>query len=285
MSKAAAAEKTPELPMGASPPPTSASRRKASKEVAVASPAAVAPLPPQPSLLAIVKEAATNPAVDVGKMRELLAMAREEEMRQAERDAFSALMAMQAERPRIAKDRMGDSDKYRYATLERVAAELDPLISKHGFAISYGQPEPRIDGHYCISATLMHGHSGWKKEYFIDMPVGAHKSPTGKELMSPSQGVGVVISYARRYLKLMIFDVTIAGEDIDGALPKDVTPINAKQLDALQKAIAFKEVNVPAFLQKFGAASLETFPRGHYDKAMSLIAQKDAPAKDTPENE
>lgn len=250
---------------------------KKKQEVATVRAAAPPPAPRQaPTLLEVVRDAAANPAVDVEKMRPLLQMAREEEDRQAERDAFAALIQMQSARPRVTKDRA--SDKHKYATLEKVSTELDPLISQYGFAISYGMADSPLEGHYRITALLMHGRSGWKKEYFIDFPAGGNKSAQGKELMTSQQGIGVIISYGRRYLKLMIFDVTIAGEDIDAALPADTSPISEKQLEKLKQAIEFKNVNVEKLLEKFAAPSLEEFPRAKFDKAMSLIAQKEAPA-------
>lgn len=255
--------------------PPAKSKRK--QEVAKVAPThAVAADAPR-SMLDSILAASLDPRVDVAKMTVLSKLLDEERQRQAEREAFSALISLQAARPRIAKDRK--SDRHAYATLEKVSAELDPLMSQYGFGLTTTMVDSPLEGHYRVKGVLMHGHSGWSREYFLDFPMGAHKSPGGqKDLMSPSQGVGVILSYGRRYLKLLIFDVTIAGEDIDGALPADLTPISAKQLEKLQIAIDFKSVNVPKLLEKFGAPSLEDFPRAKFDKAMSLIAQKDAPA-------
>jgi hypothetical protein len=268
MTKAATADKSPELPMEADVAPT---RKRKSQEVAVAAAPAAAPAPAD-TMLASILAASLDPRVDTAKMGELTKLLNEERARQAEREAFSALIALQSARPRIAKDKA--SDKHKYATLEKVSSELDPLMAKHGFGLTTTMADSPLDGHYRVKGVLIHGHSGWSREYFLDFPAGAHKSPQGKELMAPSQGVGVILSYGRRYLKLMIFDVTIAGEDTDGERARDVTPITKKQLDELNKAIEFKGVDVPKLCTHFGVEAVDQLSGQQFAQAMNLIRQK-----------
>lgn len=269
MRKAAVAEKAIE---GEIAPPAKAKKSTSKQEVATVTHAAP-PATPQQSMLSILIEVSRDPRVDVAKMIQLNKLLDEER----EREAFGSMIAMQSARPRITKDRK--SDKHKYATLEKVSSELDPLMTQFGFGLTYGEGVSHLPDHYRITAKLMHARSGWSRDYFIDLPTNAHKSPDGKNLMTPAQGKGVVVSYGRRYLKLLIFDVTIAGEDIDAELPADMTPINQTQLEKLEKAIEFKNVDEAKFLARFGISSVDALPRAKFDKAMSLIAQKDTPAE------
>lgn len=227
--------------------------------------------PQQPkSMLELIADAARDPKVDVGKMRELLKMKQEEEDRRAEVLFNNALADAKEKIPVVVKDGKGDRS-ITYAKLETVSRAIDPIIKENGFVISYGMADsPKID-HYRITAELRH-RAGYKKEYFADIPPST-TGPQGKPIMTVTQGAGSAISFGRRYLKLMIFDITIVGEDDNGAGgPREA--INESQLAELKARMAEANIDEEAFCTAFQIKSVEALPRDKLETALGRIAQK-----------
>lgn len=239
-------------------------------EVAVHKPGAQAPAKAQPqalTLLGVMREVARDPRADVAKFREIMALMREEEARQAEREATQALSVLQAKLPRIARDR--ESDKHKYASLERISTAIDPMVAEAGFTISYGMADSPITDHYRVTARLAH-IGGWARDYFIDLPSDA-KGARGGDNKTGVQGIGSTIAYARRYLKLMIFDITIAGEDIDGK--KAVKTITPAQIETLIELCATKRVSAQTFKDTFGF-DIKYTPAAQFESIKHRIEQK-----------
>lgn len=181
---------------------------------------AVLPPPPPQNMLSIIAQAAANPAVDVAKMKELLAMQREIEQADQERAFNAAMHAAQSEMPRITKDKK--ADRFNYATLENVSIKIDPIARQNGFVLSYGTAIPTVPGNIAMYVDVMHT-SGCVRRYTApEIKPDTTGLKDGKN-KTDTQGAGASISYMRRYLKLMVFDVVIAGEDIDGARARKKT--------------------------------------------------------------
>ena len=174
---------------------------------------AVAIATPPRTTLELLLAAAKDPSVDVKKMQALIAMGNAEKARQAELQFNEALQSVQLSLPSVVKRKKGENNKY--AALEDISSSIDPIAHKAGFTLSYGMADSPLPLHYRITAVLSHttGHS---RNYFIDLPADT-TGPKGGATKTGVQGIGSTVSYGRRYLKIMIFDVAIIGEDNDGA--------------------------------------------------------------------
>jgi hypothetical protein len=279
--KTATAERQSDLLGATAPKPEPA---KAEKPAKTKTALAVVPPPEPKNLLAIIYQAVADPRCDTAKMRELLTMQREVEERNEAREFNVALLAAQNEIPKIVKDRQVES-KYRYATLEKVSKEVDHIARKHGFSMTFGTDDSPLKDHYRIVCDLAHV-GGHVRRYKIDLKcddVGA-KGTSNKTAV---QGVGSTTSYGRRYLKVMMFDLIIVGEDTDGNRNKaDVIEdaqdgealISNKQMDDLVKAIADCGVGVPRFCKTYKIEKVADLPAEFYDRAMKSCAQFKAPA-------
>lgn len=190
--------------------------------------------PERPSLIAVIARASTDKRVDVAKMKELLTMQQEIEARDAEREFNRALHAAQGEIPKIVKDRENESTHSRYATLEKVSTQVDHIARKHGFTMSFGTDDSPLAGHYRIVCDLAHS-GGHTRRYQCDLQgdvLGPKGNPTQK---TPIQGTGSTMSYGRRYLKVMMFDLVIVGEDKDGNRQVDATPLSMEQAQKIRE--------------------------------------------------
>ena len=244
-------------------PAKRAAKKKPSTSVAVHK-------PQQPkSFLEVIKDAALDPKVDVSKMQALLDMQLQIERRQSELAFNNALADAKDQIPVVVKDKKGDRG-ITYASLEKVSRSLDPVLKDHGFTITYGMADNPDPEKFRITATLRHrgGHSA---EFFADIPFSI-TGPKGAPIMSKTQGAGAAISFGRRYLKLMMFDITIANEDVDGAA---VQTVGSDELLKLNQLIKNTQTNVEDFCAHYGIEAVPDLPLSKYKAAVNLLEQKE----------
>lgn len=196
------------------------------------------------SIIQIAKECAMNPLVDAGKMREVIAMARDEQNRIDDRIFQLAKMEVQNAIPPIKRDSYNEHTKSKWAKLEKISAIADPIIRRNGFSLSYGSAECPLKDHYRITCDVTHTPTGYTKPYWIDVgmdSVGAKGGGT-KTL---AQGSGSSVTYAKRFLKIMIFDINVVGEDFDGGR-FTVEPKHVERTDAAGSGNPKEEVRPSA---------------------------------------
>lgn len=164
------------------------------------------------ALMSVIAKASADPAVDVDKMERLFAM--HERMMAAERlEAYNQAMARaQADMPAVFRDASNSSTNSRYARLESLHAAIVPVATRHGFSLSFGTADCPIAGHYRITCKVSNG--GHSEHHQLDLP-SDHLGPKGLANKTLVHGIGSSMSYGRRYLTLMIFNVSLTNEDDD----------------------------------------------------------------------
>lgn len=173
--------------------------------------------PEAKSLLQVIARAASDPAVDIEKMQQLLAMQERIHARNAEIEFAAAMVCCQAEIPQVLRDATNDFNKSRYARLESINKQIVPIYTKHGFSLSFGTADPVAPGNIKLICRVSHvaGHSRDHQCELSPDAVGAG----GKANKTAVQAFGSTVSYGRRYLTLLIFNVTLTNEDTDGRTP------------------------------------------------------------------
>ena len=115
---------------------------------------------------------------------------------------LKSLAEMRKELPLIGKTTA--AYKYKYATLEDVQAEWEPVFDKHGFLLRQSV-EAGMNGEYDVVTTkLTHLKTGLSEEASITLPVS-----------SDYQQIGSGLPYYKRYL-LVTLGKQVCGEDFDG---------------------------------------------------------------------
>lgn len=302
--KTATAEKQPDLLGEAAPPQIKKADAPApAKSQAIAKAdkpkrTAVAAKPKndnqERSMLEVIVAIAKDPTVPLDRMQQVMAMQRELEKDKAEREFIQAMFAAQGDMPRVTKDKQNDHTKQWYATLEKVSREIDPVARKNGFVISYGTADSPLANHYRTVADVSHigGHT---KRYFLDLESDV-LGPSGKPNKNKVQGVSSSISFARRVLKLLIFDVVPVGDDQDGNLRKlraqvagdpvtetadDGAPkITDVQCDKLIEMIEDAGGTRKKFCEVYGIVKIADLPADMFDAAVqSCLDLKASKAK------
>jgi len=225
-------------------------------------------------VLNVIAKAAADPNTDVDKLERLLAMQERILEREAEQ-AFSAAMRTAQEEIRpVVTNRKNPETHSRYADLERVSDMVDPIIHRHGFSLSYGTTDCPLPDHYRVTCAVSHT-AGFTRHYQADVPVD-NKGPKGAQNKTNTHGFGSALSYGRRYLKLLIFDIKTTDDDGRGA--GNGGPVNAEQakvLNGLCDAVGADKIKLCRHLK---VDSLKELPALRYNDTIHLLTQKNPKA-------
>ena len=162
------------------------------------------------SVLAVIARAATDSAVDVGKMERLLDMQERVLNKQAEILFYDAMSDLQAEMPTIEKKgsiKVREEIRSRYARFEDILTATKDLLKKHGFSVSF--KSDFVDGQLEITGTLSH-KSGHHESTTMRLPFDTSGSKNNV------QAIGSSVSYGKRYVYCMLLNVNITEDDDDG---------------------------------------------------------------------
>jgi hypothetical protein len=115
----------------------------------------------------------------------------------------------------IVRDATNRHTDSRYARLETIDRGMRPIYTRHGFAVRFGsEPSPQ-PGWLRITATVSHA-DGYSETCYLDAPPDMAGS-RGTANKTPVQAIGSVVTYLRRYLLTMVFNIVLTDEDGDGA--------------------------------------------------------------------
>ncbi len=212
--------------------------------------------------------------VDPGKLEKLMALQERFEKSQAVKAYNAAMKICQESMPTVFKDAENTHTRRRYATLEGVQAVVKPVYTQHGFSLSFGTDTSPVEGHLRIVCDVLHV-AGHQTRHVLDIPRDGAGARGGAGVMNAVQGVGSSVSYGRRYLTLMIFNVTLAGDDND-AQGANCSPTEVKEIRKLITEV--EGLGIPfdhaAFLKFLGVSELERLPKTSLMKALHAINEK-----------
>jgi hypothetical protein len=161
-----------------------------------------------------IERAAMDPGFDIAKFEALLRMQREIMEQQARQQFNAAMSDAQAEMVPVVRDATNTHTGTRYATLDAVDRDMRPVYTRHGFSVRYGSaPAPR-DGWIRVTCVVAHRAGFWESHHLdAQLDITGTKGTTNKP---PIQAVGSSVTYLRRYLLCMIFNIVLTSDDDDG---------------------------------------------------------------------
>lgn len=221
------------------------------------------------SIMAVIERAATNPDVDVTKMQQLLDMQERIMDRNAAQAYSASMVAAQNEMPAVGKDARNDHTKSNYTTSENLIAKIKPVYAKHKLAMSFSEGESNREGYIRILCDVTHA-DGHTKQYHHDLPLD-DKGIQGSANKTAVHATGSTVSYGRRYLTMMIFNIS-TGDDNDGNNGIEyVTPDQIASLEALIKEL---KANESAFCKFLMVKHLGAIPATQYANAVAALEKK-----------
>jgi hypothetical protein len=183
-------------------------------------PALVPPAGNAGSLLQAIERVASNPAMDIDKIERLFAMHQQLRAKEAEAAFNDAMARAQAQIAPVARNAYNEHTRSGYAKLDAIHRMILPIYPKEGLSISFDSGECPTQGWMRTLAFVSHS-AGHTRQYHIDLPPDESGSQ-GKVNKTKVQAAGSTNEYARRYLTLMIFNVsTFDDKDGNGAKRKE----------------------------------------------------------------
>lgn len=227
-------------------------------------------LPQADGFLAVV-ERLTEKGITPEALNQFLEMKAKADARMAETAFNAALARLQAKMPTIVKDKANKHTQSRYPDLATVIRESRPVMAEEGFHLSYGTEQSPLPAYMRITAQLSHelGHS---RHYHCDLPIDGTGSQGNKSNMNAVQAHGSTMSYGRRYLVVLIFNIAIADEDDDAqGLLQTVAP---EQVGQINGELERTGVKLPAFLKWLSIESLDRLAQRDFPKAIDYLRRK-----------
>ena len=229
------------------------------------------------TVLQMIERIARDPGSDVGKLKELMAMYNDIADRNAERDFDLAMNEAQHGMAQLRADAENPQTKSRYASYSALDKALRPIYTLHGFSISYNTEPTTIPEMVCVTCRVSKG--GHSRDYRIDMPADG-KGAKGGDVMTRTHATGAAVTYGRRYLLSMIFNLAVERDD-DGNGASN-TAITEEQLDTLRTLITDLNadlkplgihVDIAKICKQVKVKTLEDIPAKKFDMICTSLKQ------------
>tara|TARA_R110002111_G_scaffold170741_2_gene236433 strand:+ start:309 stop:1070 length:762 start_codon:yes stop_codon:yes gene_type:complete len=182
-------------------------------------------------LMGALIQAAMNPDIDADKMERMLGMYERMEAKNANTAFNQAFVLAKAKLKPLIRNQFNEQTKSNYIDLMAVADAIDPILTECGFAPTFSTMESPLDGHYRVVCDLLH-QEGHEKRYQADIPID-DAGLKGTKNKTGTHAFGSTMTYGRRYLKLMIFDIATKDDDGNGAGKQPIETLSVDQMEIL----------------------------------------------------
>jgi hypothetical protein len=220
------------------------------------------------ALLGIIAAAARDPQVDIAKMQALLDMRERLMSQQAEVAYIEAMNRLQSAVPAIHRTRrivVKGQLRSMYASLEDIDKILRPLMIQEGFSISYGTEDVPPATKLILTVKHCRGH---KEVFSLVLPVDKN------EYRSSVQNVAATVSFGRRILLCLGFNIVTLNSDTDGNPPSEfVTQEQALAIFALLRDCKINPRD-EKFLAWAGADEVEHIHGSEYRRIVDFLLKR-----------
>jgi hypothetical protein len=234
----------------------------------------------QAAMLSMIERVALNPDLPIERLNQLLDMkeriddrAREERARDAEAAYYEAMAACQVELKEhpVIKNKDNTQTHSKYADLAAISKAVDAVIHRHGFMVSFQPGGKNEAGDEIVRYTI--AGKGHVERGEAVLPTD-DKGPKGEVNKTKLHGFGSTMSYGRRYLKLMLFDIATGDDDDGNKGGATGSTISADQFRNLRDLIGRAGADEAKFLATLKVSMLEELPASRYDAATTMLWQK-----------
>lgn len=233
-------------------------------------PAAPAPVAESSAIISMIERVARDPNSNIEKVREMLALRRQEQDYDAKRAYSAALSAMQPELP-VIKERgevRHDKNKpaqFTYARWEDINDAIRPHLARHGFALSFRTGR---DGDKIVVTGVLSHREGHSEETTMHLPID---TGPGRNAV---QSVGSSTSYGKRYTASALLNLTSRNEDDDGTGAISNEPVSDEQAAKITALLTETKSNLAIFLKWIGAESVSDIPARKFKAAIDGLEVK-----------
>lgn len=223
----------------------------------------------QASFFASIERLASNPNVDVDKIKQIMEMQEHVLERNAKQSFNASMMQTQGKIELVVAKSKNSQTGSKYADLQQILIKTKPVYTAEGFSLMFYEGETTKENHKRVCVDIMHeqGHTEQRYGDFAIQTTGI----AGKTMMTQIHGEGSAFSYGRRYLTCMIFNIPTGDDDDGNAAGKNIEYVNEKQLSSMVDMINSKNVNKAKFLKYMGVESLDKIPSSEFGRAIEVL--------------
>ena len=223
-----------------------------------------------PTPMELIAAIARDPSIPIERIAGIIGLQERMEARQAETMYHIAMAEMQPALPRVTKRGsidLGRGKPIAFARWEDVDRVLRPILSRHGFSLSF---PTRLDGDRLVMACVVShiaGHSE-RSESVVQSDAGP-----GRNAM---QATGSGRSYTKRYLALDMLNIVTEGTDDDANSADPISDEQALKLHEMLDYLAMTPKQMEGFW-KWAAAPenrAEAIQRKDYDRIHAELARR-----------
>ena len=210
--------------------------------------------------------AAISDKSDLDKIERLLEIQVKWEANEARKVYAKAFAIAQEGILSVVKTRSNSQTKSKYADLGDVIDSAKPVYTKEGFSVTFNEGDSPKEDHVRIIADVLHT-AGHKESYHFDVPMDG-KGIQGNANMTKIHAKASSVSYGRRYLMCMIWNIPTADDDGNTQI---LPTVSEQQLKALKDLIKAKGLDETMLLTYLKVESLENLLASEYMKAVNAI--------------
>ncbi len=224
------------------------------------------------NLLQAIVQVASNPQVNIDVFERMMVIQERLEARQRESAFIADMVLLQAELPMITKGGTNKHTGNKYARLEDIHVQIQPLLKKYGFSQSFD--EEAVDGDNTRYVSRVSHRLGHFEVRRLTLPTDhAAENKFGKAVRTPVQDKGATAAYAWRYLTKMQFSIVEVDADNDGNGPEP--KITEDQIKDLQCKLDESKSNIPNFLRLIaGVERFSEIPARDFKRCMNAAEEK-----------
>lgn len=229
----------------------------------------------QPTMLEIISNMVNTPGkVDVEALHRLLDFQERIEKRDAEREFIHAFNRLQAELPVIAKNGKNEKTGKSYVLFEDAMKALQPLLTTHGFTVSFDEEEVTPAGiRFVLKLKHTGGHSEFTRRTFPTD--AAAKNRDGISIRPAIQDAGSTSQYAKRYLLFQALNLVATDDpDTDG---ESIAKISKDEATVLRDLLVETNTSLETFFGKIVTAegnSVDNILARDYGRAKNALETK-----------
>ncbi len=223
--------------------------------------------------LALIQTAMADKEMDPDRLGKFLDVFERMTAADAKKQFNQAMNAAMKDMPRVVANRTNDQTSSPYVDLEKLDDVIRPIYLRHGLTPTFGTAQSQKPDHILVTCDVLH-NSGHEKHYEVDMPID-DKGIKGTPNKTGVWGSGSTMSYSRRYLELLIWNIAVHKEDDDGQAASG-NAISGDDVAKLNDLILKAEQNLPGFLKWLKVESLDKLPKAKLADAVRFLENKAA---------
>jgi hypothetical protein len=230
---------------------------------------AIATVNNEPTTMVLL-QMAMDKDLDADKLEKLMQLHERAQDREAEREFAEAMNACQTEMPAIVRDALNKQTNSKYARLETVNEQIKGIYVRHGLSLSFGTESSPLEHHIRVTCDVMHS-GGHVKHYQADFPLD-DAGMQGSINKTPMHATGSTMSYGRRYLIYLIFNLSLANEDNDGNGSRPLPKISEEQAIQIKELLEDAGMPLEEFLTLGRISKVEDLTLARHPNALEAIA-------------